>query len=66
MLTDHIQLYIINYKTLQDGQRLDLATDRSGITEADYRNGILYEEAIVEIKDILKDRCHCGRAQHKV
>ena len=45
---------------LQDGQWIDLATDRSGITEADYHNGIPYEEAIVEIKGILKDAIVVG------
>jgi DNA polymerase III epsilon subunit-like protein len=45
---------------LQDGQRIDHATARSGITEADYHNGIPYEEAIVEVKDILKDAIVVG------
>ena len=31
-----------------------------GITEADYHNGIPYEEAIVEIKGILKDTIVVG------
>ena len=45
---------------LQDGQWIDLATDRLGITEADYHNSIPYEEAIVEIKGILKDAIVVG------
>lgn len=33
---------------------------RSGITEADHHNGIPYEEAILEVKEILKDAIVVG------
>jgi DNA polymerase III epsilon subunit-like protein len=57
----HLLLYnkVIKHR-LQDGQWIDYATDRSGITEADYHNGIPYEEVIVEVKDILKDAIVAG------
>ena len=38
---------------LQDRQWIEYETTRSGITEADYHNGIPYEEAIVEVKSIM-------------
>ena len=59
MLTDHTQYFITKHR-LQHGQWIDYETDRSGITEADYHNGIPYEEAIVEIKGILKDAIVVG------
>ena len=39
---------------LQDRQWIEYETTRSGITEADYHNGIPYEEAIVEVKSIME------------
>ena len=45
---------------LQDEQEIGLETHRSGITEADYHNGIPYEEAILEVKEILKDAIVVG------
>ena len=49
---------------IPDGQWYNLETRRSGITKEDYRNGIPYEEAIVEVRDLLRD-ANCGRACHK-
>lgn len=46
--------------TIQQGQWYDLQTSRSGITEEDYRNGIPYEVAILEVKDLLRDATVVG------
>ena len=45
---------------IQDGQEVRLETHRSGITEGDHHNGIPYEEAILEVKEILKDAIVVG------
>ena len=45
---------------IQDGQEVRLEMHRSGITEGDHHNGIPNEEAILEVKEILKDAIVVG------
>ena len=46
---------------VQHGEWINLETSRSGITETDYHNDISYEEAILEVKEILKDATVLGQ-----
>ena len=46
---------------VQHGEWINLETSRSGITETGYHNGISYEEAILEVKEILKDAIVVGQ-----
>ena len=62
-MTDHAlfcTIYRVIKPRLQDKEWVEFETERSRITEEDYCNGIPYEEAIVEVKELLKDAIVVG------
>ena len=61
MRTIHAEYFLIKLLS-QDLQteRVDVNTKYSGITREEYDNSIKYDEAIVDIKDLLKDAIVVG------
>ena len=46
--------------TVREGEWVELDTRRTGITDEAYRNGIPYEEAIEEVRELLRDAIVVG------